>query len=81
MVIISSREHSEDMLINITGMLKCIGNEELGRTRKVAIVYWQCQGEAMKWMDRCNKWSANELHAHKLPVHSQRLDTTSLNGR
>lgn len=32
-------------------------------------------------MNGRNKWSANELYAHKGPVHSQRLDVTSLNGR
>lgn len=52
------------MFINITEMLKCIGNEELGRTRKAAIVYWQRQGRGCE-MDGCNKWSANELYAHK----------------
>lgn len=41
------------MFINITGMLKCIGNKEFGRTR-IAIVYWQGQGEAMRWMGVIN---------------------------
>lgn len=54
MVIISSREHCEDMFINITGMLKYVGNKELGRTRKAAIVYWQGQGEAVRWMGVIN---------------------------
>lgn len=42
------------MFISIAEMLECVGNEELGRTRKAAIVCWQCWGEAVRWMGVMN---------------------------
>lgn len=36
------------MFINITEMLRYVGNEELGRTAKAAILYWQRQREAVR---------------------------------
>ena len=42
------------MFINIAEMLKCVGNEELGRTRKAGIMYWQRQGEAVRWVGVIN---------------------------
>jgi len=42
------------MFINIAEMIECIRNDLLGRARKAAIMCWQRQGEAVRWMGVIN---------------------------
>lgn len=54
------------MFINISEMLEFTGSEELGRTRKAAIVCWQHQGETGRRTAVINGLQMSCMHINDL---------------